>query len=156
VKLVPGAVAIAPLSAADGIAWRLAYGDYAIDVDSPVDDAIAARVWTWLLDPAHPLEGIAAYVGTTFAGFAHYRPFPRTLDGNEAGFLDDLWVAAPFRGTGVVHAIFARLEAIARERGWTHIRWVTQTENARARRLYDSIARPIEILTYRLDTSDRR
>ncbi len=155
-KVTPEHTRVVSLGAGDVDAWRAAYGAYAIAVDSPVDDAIAARVWAWLTDPGHPLEGVAAHVGSQFAGFAHYRPFPRTLDGNEAGFLDDLWVAPAFRGTGVVHSLFAHLEAIARARGWTHVRWVTQTTNARARRLYDSIARPIDLVTYRLDTSDAR
>ncbi len=113
-------------------------------------------MWRWLISPEPKIEGIAAFVDGRLAGFAHFREFPRTLDGDEAGYLDDLWVAPALRGSCVVELLFARLAAIARERRWSHVRWVTSAGNAHARRLYRKIAREMDFVTYRLDTSDRR
>ena len=148
--------AVRALEVRDRDTWRAAYGAYARCVDSPVDDEIADRVWTWLVGPERRLYGIVAYAGDSFVGFAHVRPFLRTLDGNEAGYLDDLWIEPDSRGSGAARAIFANIDILARERGWTHVRWVTHPENARARNFYDRIAHPLELVTYRLDTSDRR
>ena len=152
----PARIDVARLDATMFGAWRAAYEAYAILQDSPIDDAIAGRVWAWLVAADHPLEGFAAFADGRFAGFAHVRSFPRTLDGNEAGFLDDLYVLPDFRGSGVVRALFLAIEERARECAWTHVRWVSIAGNAHANRLYEKIAKPVDVRTFRLDTSDRR
>jgi ribosomal protein S18 acetylase RimI-like enzyme len=131
-------------------AWRAHYLRYAAALGEDADDAIAATVWSWLLARTHGVEGILA-VGDDdeLAGFVHFRPFPRTLDGNEACFIDDVWVAETHRGTGLAQALIDRVRALARERGWTHVRWVTDARNTRARALYDRIAEDAHLVTYR-------
>jgi GNAT superfamily N-acetyltransferase len=119
-------------------------------VGSPVDDAIATTVWAWLLARTHGVEGIVAAEGDALLGFAHFRPFPRTLDANEACYLDDLWVDESRRGTGLATALIERVGALARERGWTEVRWVTERDNLRGRRLYDRIASDWGLRTYRI------
>jgi len=131
-------------------AWREHYGRYAAALGEPVDDAVAATVWSWLLARTHGVEAVLAIEGDELAGFAHFRPFPRTLDGNEACFLDDLWVAESHRGTGLGRALIEHVCTIARERGWTEVRWVTTADNTRAQRLYDRIATNANLLTYRM------
>ena len=132
-------------------AWRAHYLRYAAALGEPADDTIAATVWSWLLARTHGVEGILAVDDDgELAGFAHFRPFPRTLDGNEACFLDDLWVTESHRGTGLAEALIDRVCAIARERGWTHVRWVATAKNARARALYDRIAEDANLVTYRV------
>ncbi len=138
-------------------AWRAHYLRYAAALGEHADDAIAATVWSWLLARAHGVEGILA-VGEDdeLVGFVHFRPFPRTLDGNEACFLDDLWVTESHRGTGLAKALIDRVRATARDRGWTHVRWVAEAKNARARALYDRIAEDAHLVTYRIGTGGDR
>jgi len=132
-------------------AWREHYGRYAAALGEPVDDAIAAAVWDWLLTRHHGVEGLLAVDDAgELAGFTHFRPFPRTLHGNEAGFLDDLWVAEQHRGTGLAQKLIAEVCALARERGWTEVRWVSDAHNAAARRLYDRVATDGLLVTYRI------
>jgi GNAT superfamily N-acetyltransferase len=130
-------------------AWRAHYLRYAEALGETADDAIAATVWAWLLARTHGVEGILAIDDDELVGFVHFRPFPRTLDGNEACFLDDIWVTESHRGTGLAGALIDRVRALARERGWTHVRWVTDAKNARARALYERIAENADLLTYR-------
>jgi len=139
-----------PVSPRWNAAWRSEYGRYAAAVGAPVDDAVAATVWSWLLRRAHGVEGVLAVDGERLVGFAHFRPFPRTLDGNEACFLDDLWVTESHRGTGLGRALIQRVCDVARERGWTEVRWVTDGANAGAQRLYDRIATTWGLKTYRI------
>jgi GNAT superfamily N-acetyltransferase len=131
-------------------AWRDHYERYAGALGDPYDDAVAATVWAWLLAGTHRVEGVLAIDGDELAGFAHFRPFPRTLHANEACFLDDLWVAEPHRGTGLGRALIEHVCTIARARGWTQVRWVTERRNEKARRLYDAIAENSGIVTYRI------
>ncbi|MDQ6944343.1 MAG: GNAT family N-acetyltransferase [Candidatus Eremiobacteraeota bacterium] len=136
-------------------AWRSHYLRYSEALGEHADDAIAATVWSWLLARTHGVEGVLA-VGDEgeLAGFVHFRPFPRTLDGNEACFIDDIWVTDSYRGTGVARALIDRVRALALERGWTHVRWVAEAKNVRARALYDRIAEDANLVTYRIAVSD--
>ena len=49
-----------------------------------------------------------------------------------------------------VRALMADLVARCRAEGWTRLYWHTQAGNAVARRLYDSYARPDDMLRYRM------
>ena len=136
-------------------AWRAHYLRYAAALGEHADDTVAATVWSWLLARTHGVEGVLA-IGPDdeLVGFVHFRPFPRTLDGNEACFLDDLWVTESHRGTGLAEALIDRVRATARDRGWTHVRWVAEVKNARARALYDRIAEDAHLATYRIGVDD--
>ncbi len=145
------AIRFEPLAPRWKDAWRAAYARYARAVGyAEVDDAVAATVWGWLLARTHGVEGIVAIEAERLVGFSHFRPFPRTLDGNEAGYLDDLWVEESHRGSGLAQALIERVAAICGERGWSELRWVVERENGRAQRLYDRVASDWGLRTYRI------
>ena len=131
------------------------YEPYSHAVESPVTREIATTVWSWIQSRTHGIEAILALKNDTVVGFTQYRPFPRTVDGNEACFLDDLYVAESERGSGLARMLIEHVVAIARERGWTHVRWVTTPGNQRARGLYDNVANLMDIITYRIDIRGR-
>lgn len=123
---------------ADGPAWRRLFDDYARFYGVTLDDTVARRVWHWLCDPEHVLEGIVVEDAEgRLVGLAHVRACPRPLGGVEIGFLDDLFVEETARGSGAADALFAALRRLAGERGWPAIRWLTQHYNARGRAFYD-------------------
>jgi GNAT superfamily N-acetyltransferase len=118
--------------------WRVLFDGYAEFYGVAMKDSIADRVWEWLLDSGHALEGLITCDATGKAvGFAHFRACPRPLGGCDIGFLDDMYVTPESRGGGAADAIFDSLRRIADERGWPVIRWVTQHFNERGRRFYD-------------------
>lgn len=145
-----GTVRFEPLAPPWREAWSAAYARYARAVGEEVDDAVAATVWAWLVARTHGVEGIAAAQGERLVGFAHFRPFPRTLAGNQAGYLDDLWVEESHRGSGLAAALIERVARAARERGWSELRWVVEPDNARAQRLYERIASDWGLRTFRI------
>ncbi|MDP9019027.1 MAG: GNAT family N-acetyltransferase [Candidatus Eremiobacteraeota bacterium] len=134
-------------------AWYPLYESYSRDVGSPVTPHIAQVVWGWIHDTQHPLEAVMALRDGQLVGFTNYRPFPRTLDANEACFLDDLYVAESERGSGLAQSLIANLVRIAHDRGWTHVRWVAEQGNARARKLYDRISEQMDLVTYRINAT---
>ena len=137
--------------AADFPDWRELYEGYAAFYRVPMTDAIAARLFAWLLDPAHVLEGrIARDAEGRAIGLAHFRAMPRPLAAAEIGFLDDLFVAPSARGQGVGGALIDAVATEARARGWTALRWITAADNATARALYDRLARATHWVTYEL------
>ena len=144
------------VSPEDSAMWRSLYRDYATFYKREITDFILDQTWSWLHDPTHPLEGLVV-VGSDgeLVGLAHYRPQPKPLQGAYAGFLDDLFVDPGQRGRGVGRKLIEHLAKIARERGWSSVRWITATDNAAARRLYDEVAIATQWVTYELNPQGR-
>ena len=123
------------------------YGDF-YEVDMP--PAKLDRVWGWLHDPTHEVDGIVVRPAPAAApvGLAHYRPFARPLHGSVGCYLDDLFVAPAARGTGAVDALLHELRVRSAARGWDVVRWITRDSNKRARSTYDRLATLTPYLTY--------
>ncbi len=122
----------------DKTEWRVLFNGYAGFYGVSMDDAIADKVWAWLLDPGHVLEGLVARDASgKIVGLAHIRACPRPLGGCDIGFLDDMYVLPEARGSGAADALLESLRALATERGWPALRWITQHFNERGRAFYD-------------------
>ena len=141
-------VEIRPVTADDRAAWKGLYRGYAEFYRVEQTEDMRDRVWGWLMDAGHEVQGIVAVRDGTLVGLAHYRPFARPLAASTGLFLDDLFVAPAARGSGAADALMARLAGIARAEGHSVVRWITQDENARARAVYDRVATPIPFVTY--------
>lgn len=129
---------VRPLEDSDLERWRHLYAQFAEHYTVPVDAAHQDRVWDWLMDPNHPLEGLVAVDTDGVAqGLAHVRPFARPLLGSVGGFLDDLLVDKGSRRSGAADALLNALRRLAIERDWVVIRWITADDNYRAKQVYD-------------------
>ena len=145
-------ITIAPPVATDKADWRRLYEGYATFYKMPMTDAIADRVWSWINDPAHNLEALVARTSEgRVIGLAHFRAMPRPLTATTAGFLDDLFVDPAFRGGRIADRLIGAVADLARQRGWTVIRWITGDDNYRARGVYDRLAKRTMWITYQID-----
>ena len=134
--------------------WRELYRGYADFYQEPVFDDHLDLVWSWILDPDHDVKALLVRDATGNAvGLAHYRPYFRPLAAAVAGHLDDLFVEPASRGTGAVDALLDALRTIARQRGWSKIRWITADDNHRARSKYDQVAERTMWVTYDMPVS---
>jgi ribosomal protein S18 acetylase RimI-like enzyme len=151
----PGRWVVDELRVDDRQAWARLHRGYLDFYESSRPDEVSSVVWSWLHDPSHELSAIVVRpsVGAEPVGLAHYRPFARPLHGSTACFLDDLYVDPGARGAGAVDALLAALQHRCREKGWTHVRWVTRATNARARSTYDRLAVRTDLVTYDLDAA---
>ncbi len=126
------------VSNVDKAEWRILFEGYADFYKVAMNDDIANKVWNWLLDPGHILEGLLTRDDTGAAvAIAHMRACPRPLGGSDIGFLDDMFVLPAARGSGAADAVFAALKELAAEHSWSSIRWITQHFNERGRAFYD-------------------
>jgi ribosomal protein S18 acetylase RimI-like enzyme len=140
---------IRPVSRDDERRWRELYAGYAAFYRVEQTDEMASRVWGWLLDRDHAVEGIVAVdAAGSVRGLAHYRDFPRPSSASVGGYLDDLFVDPELRGEGAADALLSDLKRIGRERDWTVIRWITADDNYRARGKYDQLASRTPWITY--------
>jgi len=135
-------------------AWRVLFDGYSTFYKRPLTDAVAERVWAWLMDPAHEVEGRLALVDGAAVGLAHFRRQPRLGFGEDMGYLDDLFVSPNARSCGIGRALIEHVREEGRARGWRTIRWTTADDNYRARALYDQLAVKATFNIYDLTIGD--
>ena len=141
-------ISVRAVAADDRQRWEELFHGYRTFYENPYDPAVAERVWSWLLDPAHQVEGLVAELSGDRVGIAHWRRFERPSVGATGIYLDDLFADPAARGRGVGAALIAQLQQIARDEGATVVRWITADDNATAQRLYDRVATKTRWLTY--------
>jgi hypothetical protein len=87
---VASIVRLEPSHRADWDALYLAYADF---YESPQTPEMLDRVWGWLADDRHELDGrVAIDRSGAPIGLVHFRPFARPLAANTGVFIDDLFV----------------------------------------------------------------
>jgi len=139
------------LNIADKEQWRLLYCGYADFYQMPMNERILESVWSWIFDKNNKFYAIGVKsTDDILIGFMHYRDMPSPLRGTIVGFLDDLYVHPDYRGSGAAQALFRELKEISKQKGWTYVRWITATDNHRARNVYDKIANTIDFVTYQI------
>ena len=130
------------------------YKGYAEFYKMPMNDDILDKVWSWIFDKEIKFYaiGIKSSEGELI-GFMHFREMPSPLRGTLVGFLDDLYIHPDFRGSGAVQLLFKELKSIAKENNWPYVRWITASDNYRARKVYDKLSGVIDFVTYQMQSS---
>ena len=93
---------------------------------------------------------IDSFRGKKIVAFAHYRRMPSPLRGKDIGFLDDLFVKPEFRGLKIGEQIISKLKTISMDKGWGLVRWITRSDNLRAKSLYDRVSKKTNWEVYEL------
>ena len=131
--------------------WKQLYHGYANFYGMPMNEDILETVWSWIFDDEIKFYAIGvSSIEGELIGFMHFREMPSPLRGSLVGFLDDLYVHPNHRGFGAVQLLFKELKRIARQNGWSYVRWITATDNHRARAVYDKISDTIDFVTYQM------
>jgi GNAT superfamily N-acetyltransferase len=148
---MPEGITILPVAARHRADWERLYAGYAAFYKVTQTPEMRERVWGWIHDPAHDVEGLVAETAEGRAvGLAHFRPFARPLSATTGGFLDDLFVDPAMRGRRVADALIEAVAERGRARGWSVIRWITADDNYRGRGVYDRLAKRTMWITYDL------
>ena len=142
------------LKLSDRTEWSILYKGYAEFYKMPMNDDILDKVWSWIFDKEIKFYaiGIKSSEGELI-GFMHFREMPSPLRGSLVGFLDDLYIHPDFRGSGAVQLLFKELKSIAKANNWPYVRWITASDNHRARKVYDKLSGVIDFVTYQMQSS---
>ena len=131
--------------------WSRLYHGYAEFYEMEMNQYILDTVWSWIFNPDNKFFAIGVRSNENkLIGFMHFREMPSPLRGKLVGFLDDLFVDPAFRGSGAVQLLFKELKLIAAQNNWPYVRWITATNNSRARKVYDKLSEPIDFVTYQM------
>lgn len=120
----------------------LAYLDF---YRSELPDDITDEVFDRLVGPDPSMEALVAIRDgadgrDTLVGIAHCVIHPNTWSVRTDTYLEDLFVAPTARGVGVGRALIEAIADRASARGDRRVHWLTESDNTRARGLYDQIA----------------
>ena len=136
----------------DRAAWDPLWAGYLQFYDEDVDPEVTDLVFQRLVDPgwAHQ-RGYVAEVEGALLGLAHVGLQPSTWSTADDCYLEDLYVDPSSRGNGIGRALVEHLVAEGREAGWRRVHWLTDTDNATARRLYDAVGDLADQVRYTID-----
>ncbi len=148
--MAPAAAHIRDCHAGDEDAWRRLWAGYNAFYHAHVDDLVTSVTWSRILDPGAPVFSRLAEREGRAVGISVSVLHPGTWTPDPICYLEDLFVEADARGSGVGRALIDDLIALGRERGWGRLYWHTQACNAIARRLYDRYTAADDFVRYRL------
>lgn len=142
---------IRPLLAEDRDVWRVLFKAYTDFYKRDVPPDVAEETFNRLLsgqDTMHALIAADAQTGSPL-GFAHVVRHRSTWSPSWYCYLEDLYVNEAARGCGIGRALIAAVYKHADDYGCTRTYWITQTDNATARSLYDKLAVLADFVQYR-------
>lgn len=137
--LSPPAALIRPAEPSDEESWRRLWAAYCDFYGAEVSEDVTAATWRRILDPEAPIDAFVAVVDGRVEGFANIVLHQFTWSEQPTCLLEDLFVSPMVRGRGVGRQLIDHVLSRARHEGWARVYWHTQADNARARRLYDTI-----------------
>ncbi|MBI1776779.1 MAG: GNAT family N-acetyltransferase [Proteobacteria bacterium] len=133
------AIAITPLAPADRARWEDLARGYKTFYETELPPSRYEATWQRLLR-GDGIYGVGAHLDGALVGIAHYL-FHAHVWMDDICYLQDLFVDERARGRGVARALIERVAEAARQRGAPRFYWQTRQDNARARALYDTLAR---------------
>ncbi len=142
----PAGFALDALRPGDYAAWRVLAQAYKTFYETSLPEEAYQQTWQRILRG----EGVFAWCVRAqgqLLGIAHY-VFHTNVWSAEVCYLQDLFVLESARGQGVAQALIEKVAQSARERGAPKLYWLTHQTNARARRLYDRVARDHGFIRY--------
>lgn len=142
-------VQVRPLGDKDFFPWLGLFEGYSEFSKSNLTDEKALRVWSWIIDKNHDLDGaVAVDDNGDFVGFTLYRAFPRTLSGDVGLFIDDLFVTAAVRDSGVSTSLLDFARDYAKAHHYRTLQWLTPADDKASRKLYDEVGTRTTWVTY--------
>jgi GNAT superfamily N-acetyltransferase len=142
-------VTIRAASAADFDVWLPLWQAYLRFYKADLSHETTLTTWARLLDGREPMHAALADVERRTVGIVHFIEHRSCWTTGNYMYLQDLFVAAAVRGSGVGGALIAHVYAEAASRGCSRVWWLTHESNQQARLLYDRVAEASGFVQYR-------
>ncbi|MBN9490569.1 MAG: GNAT family N-acetyltransferase [Alphaproteobacteria bacterium] len=132
-------IVIGPFQRSERAAWEKLARGYNDFYETELPDSDYDRAWDRLLQDRE-IHGLGARLDDQLIGIAHYL-FHASIWRDHSCYLQDLFVDETVRGQGAARRLIDAVADAARQRGAVRYYWQTKQDNARARALYDKVAR---------------
>ncbi len=144
-----GNVIIRPIGEDEREAWNPLWADYLAFYKTTLTQEMNDLAWTRFHDPDEQIFALGGYVDGELLGIAHYLFHRSTWALHRYCYLEDLFVAEGARGKGLARALIETVYARAEAANASRVYWLTQSNNAQARILYDKVADNLGFIQYR-------
>ena len=144
-------ITLEKLTASHQDAWAGLWTQYLAFYETARSQEIFDLTFARLIDDTHDCEAYIAFVDEDAAGIVHCIFHLHLWQKEKICYLQDLFVAPPYRKHGVARALIAQIYASADAKGAKGVYWLTQDFNAPARRLYDRIGTKTPFIKYARD-----
>jgi len=142
-----GNVEITGLTSQDRPRWTELWTAYLAFYKLSLPDEIFEHTWIRLLNDT-AIHGLTARIDGRIVGLTHFLFHESAWTIAPVCYLQDLFVADLARGHGVGRALIEAVAARARMRDSVRLYWMTQSDNAVARQLYDRLAKHSGFIRY--------
>jgi GNAT superfamily N-acetyltransferase len=132
----------------DRQAWEPLWHGYLEFYRAALTPEVTDGTWAALCDPSSPVHGLVAEQDDHLVGLAHLIVHATTWARRPTCYLEDLYVAKPWRGQDIARRLIEAVYAFADESEAGSVYWVTQEYNAPARSLYDTLAHRTSFVVY--------
>ena len=148
-------IEVRPLEQADYEGWRPLWDGYNAfygrSGPTALPEEITAATWQRFFDAAEPMFANVAVENGRLVGLVHslfHRNMARLAP---VCYLSDLFTVPEMRGRGVGRMLIESVYERARAEGCKRVYWHTKTDNAAARKLYDTLATHEGFIVYTRD-----
>ena len=139
---------IRPIRDDDRQAWEPLWHGYLEFYRAALTPEVTDGTWAALCDPSSPVHGLVAEQDDQLVGLAHVIVHATTWATHPTCYLEDLYVAKPWRGQDAARRLIEAVYAFADESEAGSVYWLTQEYNAPARSLYDTLAHRTSFVVY--------
>lgn len=140
---------ISSLKQADQAAWMPLWQGYQAFYNVAVAPEVTDLTWSRFLDPAEPVEGALAWLGTEAVGLVHVIRHRSCWTAGDYCYLQDLFVSPHARGRGIGRRLIEHVYEMAEAQGCSRVYWLTHETNTDAMALYDKVADRSGFLQFR-------
>ena len=144
-----GEIVIRDLGEDDREAWNPLWAGYLAFYKSNLTQEISDLAWTRFHDSSEQIYALGGFLDGRLTGIAHYLFHRSTWALHRYCYLEDLFVAEAARGRGLGRALIEAVYQKAEVANASRVYWLTHSDNAEARRLYDKVASNLGFIQYR-------
>lgn len=139
------------LSAPDYDRWLVLWGQYLEFYKHELPQDQTELTFNRLINPDTGFHALVIEKDGQIVGFTHFSFTNSTWSANNDCYLEDLFVDPAFRGSGFGRELINAVKEIAKAQGSRRLYWSTHKDNQTAQRLYDSLAKQNDFLTYEIE-----
>jgi GNAT superfamily N-acetyltransferase len=142
-------IVIRPIGENEREAWNPLWAGYLAFYETALRPEISDLTWDRFHDPDEQIFALGGYVDGELMAIAHYLFHRSTWAPHRYCYLEDLFVAPAARGRGLGRALIEAVYEKARVANASRVYWLTHSDNAQARILYDKVADNLGFIQYR-------
>lgn len=145
----PVSLSIRPIAGSDRAEWGRLWQGYLAFYKTELAEEIYDLAFERLLSGEDgEFQGFIAIADGRPVGLVHYLFHRHGWKREKVCYLQDLYAEPDMRGMGIGAALITAVYAAADEAGAPSVYWMTQQDNATARKLYDEIGVPTDFIKY--------